>query len=98
MIIIISMFLVSIHFFIHFLFTSILFFVLVFVAFGPASETASLLGIVPLPATYSMLLFMVGLEVVLVLAPGSEVEFFELTSSVSFFSTSPFAELYELPY
>lgn len=97
MIIIISMSLVSIHFFIHFLFTSILFFVLVFVAFGPASETASLLGIVPLPAIYSMLLFMVGLEFVLVLVPDSEVELFELTSSVSFFSTLPFAELYVLP-
>lgn len=72
-----------------------MFFVLVFVAFGPALETASLLGIVPLPTIYSMLLFKVGLEFVLV--PDSEVELFELTSSVSFFSTLPFAELYVLP-
>ncbi len=96
MIIIISMFLLFIHFFIPLLFTSILFFVLVFVAFGLASWIASLLEIVPLRSIYSMFLFMVALE--LVLAPDSEVELFELTSSASFFSTSPFAGLYELPY
>lgn len=93
MIIIIFMSLLFIHFFIPLLFTSILFFVLVFVAFGLASWIASLLEIVPLRSIYSMFLFMVALE----LDPDSEVELFELTSSVSFFSTSLFAGLFELP-